>query len=200
MAVQSGIYKGVSAQDRAAERRGRLMDATLSVWADPGNRTTMTAVCSAAGLSERYFYESFTGLEAAQSAVLEAVATEIEATALAAAAAAGDESGRRIRAAVAAFVDLLLADPRKGRVAIIEAGAMPALRSRRTELLRHFARLSAEQAHEMHGKHRHEDELAGLLFIGGVAEVVTAWLDGTLDASAEQLVETASRGFLGLYG
>lgn len=199
MAVQSGIYKGVSAQDRAAERRVRLMDATLSVWADPDTRTTMTAVCSAAGLSERYFYESFTGLEAAQSAVLEAVATEIEATALAAAAAAGDEPGRRIRAAVAAFVDLLLADPRKGRVAIIEAGAMPALRSRRTDLLRHFARLSAEQAHEMHGKHRHEDELAGLLFIGGVAEVVTAWLDGTLDVSAEELVETASRGFLGLY-
>lgn len=200
MAVQSGIYKGVSAQDRAAERRGRLMDATLSVWADPEIRTTMTAVCSAAGLSERYFYESFTGLDEAQRAVLEAVATEIETTALAAAeAAAGDDPGRRIRAAVGAFVDLLLADPRKGRVAIIEAGAMPALRSRRTELLRHFARLSAEQAHEMHGKHRHEDELAGLLFIGGVAEVVTAWLDGTLDVSAEELVETASRGFLGLY-
>ncbi len=199
MAVQSGTYRGVSAQDRAAERRVRLLDATLSVWADREARTTMTAVCAAAGLSERYFYESFTGLDEAQHAVLEAVATEIETTALAAAEAAGDEPGRRIRAAVAAFVDLLLADPRKGRVAIIEAGAMPALRSRRTELLRHFARLAAEQAHEMHGQRRHEDELAGLLFIGGVAEVVTAWLDGALDASAEELVETASRGFLGLY-
>ncbi|KRA38302.1 MULTISPECIES: TetR/AcrR family transcriptional regulator [unclassified Nocardioides] len=200
MAVQSGTYRGVSAQDRAAERRVRLLEATLSVWADRETRTTMTAVCSAAGLSERYFYESFTGLDEAQRAVLEDVATEIETTALAAAAAAADdEPGQRIRAAVAAFVDLLLADPRKGRVAIIEAGAMPALRSRRTELLRHFAHLAADQAHEMHGQRRREDELAGLLFIGGVAEVVTAWLDGTLDASADELVETASRAFLGLY-
>lgn len=195
MAVQSGIYKGVSAQDRAAERRGRLLDATLSVWSDPDTRTTMTAVCVAAGLSERYFYESFAGLEEAQRAVLEAVATEIEATALTAADSAGDDPGQRIRAAVAAFVDLLLTDPRKGRVAIIEAGAMPTLRSRRTELLRHFAHLAAE----MHGQLRDEDELAGLLFIGGMAEVVTAWLDGALSASPEDVVETASRGFLGLY-
>ena len=48
--MQSGVYKGVSAADRAAERRRRLLDATLSVWADPGQRTTMTAVCRAAGV------------------------------------------------------------------------------------------------------------------------------------------------------
>lgn len=200
MAVQSGIYRGVSAEDRAAGRRERLLEATLSVWADPDTRTTMTAVCAAAGLSERYFYESFTGLGAAQTALLEAVAAEIETTTLQAADAAGDDPAQRIRAAVGAFVDLLVADPRKGRVAIIEAGALPALRSRRTELLRHFAHLSAEQAHEMRRPHRKDDELAGLLFVGGMAEVVTAWLDGALDASPEEVVETASRGFLGLYG
>ncbi|MFW6866761.1 TetR/AcrR family transcriptional regulator [Nocardioides sp. CPCC 206347] len=200
MAVQSGIYKGVSAAERADARRGRLLDATLSVWADPGTRTTMTAVCGEAGLSERYFYESFTGLDEAQRAVLEAVATEIETTALAAADMAGDDPTQRIRAAVAAFIDLLVADPRKGRVAIIEAGAMPALRSRRTELLRHFAHLAAEQAHDLHRPLRHEDELAGLLFIGGMAELVTAWLDGAVTASPEELVETASRSFLGLDG
>lgn len=199
MAVQSGVYRGVSAQDRAAERRRRLLDATLSVWADPETRTTMTAVCAEAGLSERYFYESFTGLDQAQTAVLEAVATEIETTALQAADAAGDDPARRIRAATEAFVSLLVSDPRKGRVAIVEAGAMPALRARRTELLRHFAHLAAEVAHETLGLHRREDELAGLLFIGGMAEVVTAWLDGGLDATPEEVVETATRGFLGLY-
>lgn len=199
MAVQSGIYRGVSAAERAAGRRLQLLDATLSVWADPDTRTTMTAVCAAAGLSERYFYESFTGLDEAQSAVLEAVATEIERTTLGAADAAGTEPELRIRAAIGAFVDLLLTDPRKGRVAIIEAGSMASLRQRRTELLRHFAHLAAEEAHEIHGSPgpAREDELDGLLFIGGMAELVTAWLEGALDAAPDEVVEAAVRSFLG---
>ncbi|HWJ65952.1 MAG TPA: TetR/AcrR family transcriptional regulator [Nocardioides sp.] len=198
MAVQSGVYRGVSAEERAARRRRRLLDAALSVWADPGKRTTMTAVCAEAGLTERYFYESFSGLDEALTAVLDAVATEIETTTLAAADAAGPEPADRIRALVGTFVELLVADPRKGRVAIVEAAALPGLRARRTDLLRHFARLVAEEA-QVSKPARHEDELAGLLFVGGMAEVVTAWLDGALDVSPEEVVETASRGFLGLY-
>jgi len=197
--VQSGVYKGVSAADRAADRRRRLLDAALSVWADPGQSTTMTAVCRTAGLSERYFYESFSGLDELQRAVVEEVATEIETTTLAAAEAAGSDPAARITAAVSAFVGLLVADPRRGRVAIIEAAALPALRARRTQLLRHFAHLTAEEA-QHHAARRHEDELAGLLFIGGIAEVVTAWLDGALDVSPEEVVATATRAFLGLYG
>lgn len=196
--MQSGVYKGVSAADRVAERRRRLLDAALSVWAAVDTRTTMTAVCSAAGLTERYFYESFRGLDEVLTAVLEEVATEIEATTLAAAEAAGSDPAARITAAVGAFVDLLLADPRKGRVAIIEAAALPGLRGRRTQLLRHFAHLAAEEA-QHHAARRHEDELAGLLFIGGMAEVVTAWLDGALEVAPEEVVATASRAFLGLY-
>ncbi|WP_278258938.1 hypothetical protein [Nocardioides convexus] len=65
-------------------------------------------------------------------------------------------------------------------------------------LLRHFAHLAAEEAHSS-SPARHEDELAGLLFIGGMAEVVTAWLDGALDVSPDEVVATASRAFLGLY-
>ncbi|GAA3545513.1 TetR/AcrR family transcriptional regulator [Nocardioides daeguensis] len=202
MAVQSGTYKGVSAEERTAERRRRLLDATLSVWADPASRTTMTAVCAAAGLTERYFYESFANLDAAQSAVLEMVAVQIENVSLAAAEQAGPDPAARIRSAVRALMDLLVEDPRKGRVAIIEAGTMPSLRGRRTELLRHFAHLAAAEAHELEGLRRRdrEDDLAGLLFIGGMAEVVTAWLDGALDVTVEELVETATRSFLGLYG
>lgn len=196
--MQSGVYKGVSAADRAAQRRRQLLDATLSVWADPEARTTMTAVCGAAGLTERYFYESFGNLDEALTAVLEDVATEIETTTLAAAESAGSAPAARITAAVTAFVELLLEDPRKGRVAIIEAAALPGLRGRRTQLLRHFAHLAAEEAHH-HAESRHEDELAGLLFIGGMAEVVTAWLEGALDVAPEEVVATASRAFLGLY-
>lgn len=203
MAVRSGVYRGVSAADRAAERRARLMEATLEVWADAERRTTMTAVCAEAGLTERYFYESFTGLDEALTAVMEGIATEIEQITLRAAERAGDDPVARIRATLEAFLDLLRDDPRKGRVALIEAAAVPALRERRTQLLRHFAHRSAEEARLTPGLQRRserEDDVAGLLFIGGMAELITAWLDGAVAATPEEIVDAASRGFLGLYG
>ncbi len=203
MAVQSGTYRGVSAEDRAAERRERLLEATLAVWADPGEpRPTMTRICATAGLTERYFYESFRSLDEALTAVMDRIATEIESVSLAAGEAAGDDPAARARASVLAFVEYLTADPRKGRVAIIEAGAMPALRARRTELLRHFAHRSAEEAREIYGAGGwgpRGGEIAGLLFIGGMAELVTAWLDGSLEATPEELVDAATAMFLGLH-
>ena len=202
--MQSGVYRGMSAVARAAERRQRLLDATLAVWADPENRTTMTAVCAEAGLTERYFYESFSGLDEALTAVLDGVAVEIEQVTMAAAEAAGEDPADRVRATVEAFVRLLVDDPRKGRVAIIEAAGIPALRRRRTDLLRYLAHRSAEEARTRLGllpaRGERADELAGLLFIGGMAELITAWLDGALEATPEEIVEAAARGFLGVYG
>ncbi|MGN6251974.1 MAG: TetR/AcrR family transcriptional regulator [Marmoricola sp.] len=202
MPGQSGRYRGVSAADRAAERRSRLLDATLAVWADPGSSTTMTGICAVAGLTERYFYESFRNLDEALTAVLDAIADEIERTTEAAAEDAGADPRTRVHASVSAFVQLLVDDPRKGRVAIIESAGVPALRHRRTQLLRHFAHRTAQDAHELVGLPRRdprEEEIAGLLFIGGMAELITAWLDGALDASPDELVAQASRAFLGLY-
>ena len=104
-------------------------------------------------------------------------------------------------ASVSAFVQMLVDDPRKGRVAIVEAAAMPSLRPRRAELLRHFAHRTAEAARELDLSPRSgaDDELVGLLFIGGVAELVTAWLDGAVEATPDELVAVAARSFLGLY-
>src|SRR6476469_799536 len=202
MAVQSGVYRGVSARERAAARRLRLLEAALAVWADPDTRTTMTAVCAEAGLSERYFYESFSGLDALQEELMNEIAAEIEETSRSAADRAGDDPEARVRASVGAVVGPLLADPRKGRVAIVESVALPQLRQRRTELRRHLAHQSAIEAREWlgaRGRSETEDETAGLLFIGGMAELVTAWLDGTLRASASEIVDAASRALLGLY-
>jgi AcrR family transcriptional regulator len=203
MAVQSGTYRGVSAADRTAERRARLLEAGLAVWADPAQRTTMTAVCAEARLTERYFYESFSGLDALLEAVMDEIAEEIEETSRRAAANAGADPASRVRASIDAFVQLLLDDPRKGRVTLIESVAVPALRHRRTALLRHFALQSATEAHQLlglPGPASPDDETSGVLFIGGMAELITAWLDGTLSATPDEIVDAAVRAFLGLYG
>jgi AcrR family transcriptional regulator len=201
MAVQSGTYRGLSAAERTADRRARLLEATLDVWADPTTTVTMTRVCQRAGLTERYFYESFRSLDDALVAVLDQVATTIDERSREAADAAGSDPAARVRASVRAFVDLVVADPRTGRVAIVEAGGNPVLRPRRTKLLRDFAHRAAEEARELYRLEwsETEGEMAGLLFIGGMAELVTAWLDGSLEATPEQLVDAATAAFIAIH-
>jgi AcrR family transcriptional regulator len=201
VAVQSGVYRGQTVEDRVADRRRRLVEAALAVWADDDTKVTMTGICVEAGLTERYFYESFGGLDDALTAVMDEIADDIEARSSAAADAAGDDPAARVAASVTAFVHLMAEDPRKGRVALIQAGALPKQRRRRTELLRHFAHLCADAARELGlGPLSQRDaETAGLLFIGGMAELITAWLEGELVAEPQDIVDAATRMFLGLY-
>lgn len=198
VAVKAGAYRGISAEDRAAGRRRQLLDAALEVWGrQDGARITMTRVCAEASLTERYFYEHFSGLDEALVAVLEGISAEIATASLAAMEVPGDPV-ERVRAAISAFVKILTDDPRKGRVAIVESGAREALRPRRDELLLWFARLAASEARELYGERARtgrEGELSALLFVGGLFELVRAWLGGGAAASPEELVEAATRHF-----
>lgn len=58
-------FGGASAEERHLERRRRLLTASASVFARSGFRgTTVKAVCTEVGLTERYFFESFRNSEA----------------------------------------------------------------------------------------------------------------------------------------
>jgi len=58
-------YRGQSQEQRRAERRGRLIAGAIAVYGERGyHQATVKAVCEAAGLTERYFYESFANSEA----------------------------------------------------------------------------------------------------------------------------------------
>lgn len=199
MAVKEGSYRGVSADDRRADRRARLLDATLEVWGrEGGPPVTMTRICAEAGLTERYFYQSFDGLDAALVAVLERIADEIAERTVQALASTDGSPTDRVRAALGAFVQILTDDPRKGRVAIIESASLDTLRPRRAQLLRQFAELAAREARELYGPTAWSDvegQLAATMFIGGVTELVTAWIDGTVRVSPEQIVEAATHHF-----
>lgn len=199
MAVKAGTYKGVSAEQRAAERRSRLVAATLEVWGrDGGPKVTMTRICAEAGLTERYFYESFDRLDAALIAVMDDIAAQIAERAVAALASAEGGPRERVRAGIGAFVEILTDDPRKGRVAIVESVSIDALRPHRAELLRGFAELAAGEARELYGAEAWSEpqgRLAATMFIGGVAELVTAWIEGTVQATPDDIVDAATHHF-----
>ena len=199
VSVPTRTYRGASAEERKAERRDRLLAAGLAVLGTLGwERTTMTSVCAEAKLTERYFYESFSGRDELLLAVVDQIAAEAKATVLAALRSAPAEPRAAAREAIAAFVGLFAADPRKGRVAILESAAAPPLRRRRQELLREFTELIVAEGHALFGAAAlppPRDQINALLFAGGLAELLAAWLTGEIDATNDQLVDAAADQF-----
>ncbi|HWJ09556.1 MAG TPA: TetR/AcrR family transcriptional regulator, partial [Nocardioides sp.] len=58
-------YGGKSAEQRRVERRDALVAAALEIWQESGwAAVTMRGVCARAGLTDRYFYESFADRDA----------------------------------------------------------------------------------------------------------------------------------------
>lgn len=193
-------YRGVSAENRKAQRRARLLEAGLDLLGTVGyEQTTMTAVCARAKLTERYFYESFRGREELLLAVVDQVAEQIRDTALRVLREHPGDPGAKARAALTSFVDLLTEDPRKGRAALVESLASRALRKRRHELLQTFAGLVATQARALFGPAAlppPRDEVNALLFVGGLAELLVAWLSGEIEAGPADIVDAAAHQFV----
>ena len=205
MASNPRRYRGLSAEDRRSARRRQLLDAALEIAGTRGvDRATMTAICAQAGLTERYFYESFPSRDQLLLALVDEIAEQVRVVVLAALQTTEGDASARAHAAIAAFATLLTADPRKGRLAIIESVTVPALRQRRHELFRDFAALVVTQARTMFGVHalpEPQDEISARLLVGGLGELVTAWLQAETSAAVEDIVDVASRWFVvGMHG
>lgn len=192
-------YRGVSAEERRAARRRQLLDAALELVGTRGvERTTMTAICAEAGLTERYFYESFTARDQLLLALVDEIADQVRTAVLAALSDTEGDAAARAHAALAAFAALLTDDPRKGRVAIIESATVPTLRQRRHELYRDFAALVVTQARTLFGDRAlptPRDEISARLLVGGLGELITAWLQSETSASIDDIVDEATRWF-----
>jgi AcrR family transcriptional regulator len=193
VAAGARVYGGVSADERRARRRELLLDAGLALFGVEGfSATTMTAVCARAKLTERYFYESFADKEELLVAVFDRIAAEAAEVVLAAVEDSPPDARAGARAAIGAFFELMTDDPRKGRIAFIEAMGSEALMRRRFETLDSFAALLSDQARAFYelepGDGDRMVRLTSFLLVGGLAETLIAWLNGALDTTREQLI------------
>jgi AcrR family transcriptional regulator len=196
----TGRYRGIPAAERRAERRERLLDAGLQILGSEGwQATTVRGVCEQARLNPRYFYESFSGLDELLVAVFDRIAAEAVDAVLQAVSEHPDDPAATARATIGAFVDLMTADPRKGRVAFVEAMGSEALMRRRLDTMQQFAELVAEYARETYGADAGDEETAQLtaqMLVGGLTEALIAWLEGRLQVSRERLVEHCAALFI----
>ena len=200
MASATRPYGGVSAEDRRAERRARLIEAGLELLGDRGwAGTTVRGVCAEAGLSERYFYESFGDRDRLLAAIFDRVAAEAATAVLAAVEAAPLDAGAKARAGIDAFVGLLAEDPRRARAMLVESLGNETLQRRRERSFRSFAALVSEQGRSFYGAGAVAEldaELTAVALVGGLAELVVLWLDGALAVSRERLVDHCAQLFV----
>lgn len=113
-------YRGADATQRRDERRRRLVAAAIEVFGTEGYRNaTVAKICASAGLTKRYFYESFNSSEDlllaaydhAVALLLDSVRTGAE---------TGTDPDTRIRGAITGLFTRIADDPRMARLVLLE--------------------------------------------------------------------------------
>jgi len=134
MSVTGRRYRGLSAEERRADQRERLVRAAINEFSKRGyHRTSVEDIVRSAHTSRTAFYAFFDNREAAMFAALqESLRGLLDAVRCNLRAARPDQS--RIEIGVTAFVDYLVSDPAAARILLLEGiGTSPevnALRAR----------------------------------------------------------------------
>jgi len=128
MAASEGRrYGGASAAERRADRRERLIRAAVALYGEHGyRRTTVAAVCRAAGLTPRYFYEAFENSEALLAETFREVGEVVLRHVADAAAAVDGPAEDRLAAMWTAYYDLLREQRATARVFLLEVAGIDA--------------------------------------------------------------------------
>jgi AcrR family transcriptional regulator len=194
------IYGGMTAEQREAGRRARLIDTAIELMGTRGAAdTTVTAVCATSGVTSRYFYQHFADRDALLRAVAEQLRTTMQGAIVAAIPEGSLTPDALAQAPIRAMLTMIHDDPRLARILFVESGTEPTLRRLRSELMASFADLVWQQARlhlDISDSAVKVGELAAILGVGGVFEVLRRWADGELDYSPDQLVEHCA-GLLG---
>ncbi len=188
---QQRVYGGVSADERREQRRIALIEAGLQLFGTAGYpNAPVKKICDEAGLTQRYFYESFTDRESLLDAVYRSCVDVLRDSAAAAAltyladipevADGGPVPADRIRGlahiAFGAFLETLTVDPRRARIILIEVvGVSPALEQLRIGAIHSWAEMILGFAARPERPTTPEDRLAAIGLVGAITQLLVDW-------------------------
>lgn len=185
-------WRGVSAEDRTAERRRRLQESCLNVvGADGVAATTVDRVCADAKLTKRYFYESFADLDALLLAAADELFGTVR-TRMEAELPRHSSRASRTHAALAVLIDTLSGDPRLARL-YAECPGHPVLLRRREVEVTAFTDFIATAVIADDGRPDADRLLATRVLVAGTTDVVTSWLAGDIVADRDAIIATIER-------
>lgn len=186
-------YEGNTKDLRRLERRSRLIEAATCLYGRQGYRNTgVRAICQQAGLTERYFYESFVNSEALLEAAFEAAVAYLIAQIRMAndPSLPVDERGRRM---LGAYYARIRDNPDAARVFLIEiTGVSPTIDAVFERSLARFTELILD----INDPHRVGPVAAEPLLrrglAGGLLHIALAWLEAGYDRPLDDVVAAAA--------
>jgi AcrR family transcriptional regulator len=191
--VDGRAYRGMSAAQRMADRRERLLGAAYTLFATRGfPNTTIERLCATARISNRAFYECFSGREDLLRAVYNRCVDETLQWVTNSISAAPASLQARIEAGIAAYIDFVTHDPRRARIMHVEvrrSGSL--LDTARQRSVAAFARLIEEVLAEHPQVHPTNQRLLVLGMIGALQELLIEWVLAETPPATDELVGTA---------
>jgi AcrR family transcriptional regulator len=198
-------YGGVSAEARQGQRRERLLDAALEVFGIEGYaRATMRLVCAKARLTERYFYEQFTGLDDVFQILHQQLSEGlIESVAQAYALHLSHAADDRLRACLRAFFQYIQDDPRRARILLMDAvftGRTDVMD--KTTTVQRLVQLLKHRIGQMYpgALDQVDVELIAGGIVGMVIHTATIWAARGFSASIDQIIDHNLYAWRGLDG
>ncbi|MFD4456832.1 TetR/AcrR family transcriptional regulator [Nocardia sp. NPDC058480] len=180
--LSSRKYSGVAPEERVRLRRAAILESALEQFGTSGYAAaSIKQICRGAGVTERYFYESFPNREVCLAALYDNLAEAMRAATITALQQAEPDLDVLTAAGLDGFIGYLTSDPRRARVVLIEVvGVSPDMEQRRHRVLRDF--VDTVTATWMTGTPARAQRLTATALVGGVNHLLVDWLmDGRRD-------------------
>lgn len=189
--AEGRIYAGLSAPQRRAGRRERLMDAALELFGGIGfHKTTIPMLCSASGVTARHFYEEFDSRETLLRTLYDEIADTAFERVLAALRATDRDVRERIRDSNEAYFRYLTSDVRLARIYTIEAvGMHDELEQHRRAKREAFVKklTKATQRVDERGL---DSRLVSAALAGAAHDLLLEWVLATRRPSVDRMIDT----------
>ncbi len=171
-------YRGTRLEERRAARRAQLIDAGLVCFGGIGYQgSSVRAICAEAGLTERYFYESFPHSEALLCAVYDHLIEQLLDRAVSAVEQARPDPLAMARAALEVYLTFN-ADPRVARVTHFEIlGVSETVDQRYRRAMDAFAALIEQTVQPLSPRPEEgvQTALVATGLVGAVVQIAMQW-------------------------
>ncbi len=196
VAKPARVYGGATAQERAEERRRRLLDTALELYGGDGPAASIERLCASAKVSTSHFYKLYRSRDELLADLYDRLTDELFARMATAVAAVPFRHADVVRAGVGAYADFVSRDDATARMLLIvpHAGADAMLPHRRAavdrtvDLLDGLAR-GLVAAGELPDR---DYRLTAIALAGAGIELFSSWFLADprppLDAVREELV------------
>ncbi|MFI6867611.1 TetR/AcrR family transcriptional regulator [Nocardia sp. NPDC050406] len=164
---------------------------------------TVSGLCRATGVHDRYFYENFNGVDDVVVALVDEIAARLGVVTAAAIMTGEPELRSAVRAGMSACIEYLTDDPTRVRLLLVEAQVHRAVAQRRNEIRRVFIDLMRTGFQRQYGDAAAAQlgslfDVIGVQAFGATLEAVSAWTSGDLEVTRDELIDLCADLLVGL--